>query len=336
MKCHKKEKLILDRKNDSNNHYTSLLRKNKRKNSYECAYNHNYKENNNYIPHLQIIHLEKNKSNKKNINLFKLFKYFIVLIFFNLTNSKYKIYLEIDKNNAKEPILCTKYVGMPRKIKLDSNEASSIYYSQEDDYLKFICTFNKCGITLIWGQEELPPTDPPEPSPDESEQEPDNPDPNQNESEPDPGNGRILEDSESINGDDLFRGCTTIKLIEFLSDNEIYLTSMSHTFDSCNSLEKIQNLNIDQVENLEYAFHNCENLYSLDIKGTLSNIEINTEYMFANCESLSSINLDYFSGNELINMNSMFSNCKSINSLLIGFNTEKVTNMDNLFYLNIS
>ena len=111
MKCHKKEKLILDRKNEPKNHYTYILRKNKGKNSYEFTYIHNYTENNNnYSPHLHLIHLDKNKINKKNINLFILFKYFIILILLNLTNSKFKIYLEIDRNYEKEPILCTKNV----------------------------------------------------------------------------------------------------------------------------------------------------------------------------------------------------------------------------------
>ena len=64
-------------------------------------------------------------------------------------------------------------------------------------------------------------------------------------------------------------------------------------FDSCYSLETIENLIVKDLDNFESAFFDCRSLKNVTFEDcSLLNQNINASSMFANCISLETINLN--------------------------------------------
>jgi surface protein len=132
----------------------------------------------------------------------------------------------------------------------------------------------------------------------------------------------------------MFFGCSTLELINFLNFDTFQVSNMFNMFFNCASLRSINvsSFNIINVENMNSMFSGCISLESLN----LSNFNVikvkDMANMFSGCSSLKSINLSNFLTDNLENMNSMFSQCISIESIILfTFNTIKVKDMAKIF-----
>ena len=130
------------------------------------------------------------------------------------------------------------------------------------------------------------------------------------------------EDITKVVFDDSFANCTS-------------LTSTFSWFDQCKNLatiEGINNLKTDNVENMRSMFEACSSLTILDL-GNLNTAKVTDfNFMFAGCSSLSSLNISSFDTESAVNMRFMFPSCSSLESLdLRSFNTANVTDMHGLF-----
>ena len=95
--------------------------------------------------------LDKSKLLKENI-LFNLFKYIIVLTLFIQISSEYNISLTIKKSNNYEKILNLEPFNNlePSAIILENIPTTDKNQSTTENYLKFLCDFDECNITLSW------------------------------------------------------------------------------------------------------------------------------------------------------------------------------------------
>ena len=223
----------------------------------------------------------------------------------------------MSERNIYDPILNINYISMPNGVYLDGHRADGQYFRDNDNYLKFYCIQSECKIILIW-ESEIPINIP------------------LNQGIPE----RIIEDPEigeeniSINANEMFKNCNTIKYIDFTfyKTNKIY--SMTSMFEKCTSLERIDGLSLKDVNDFSSSFKDCVSLTSIGINNIeITNIatDINMEYMFYNCISLKTLNLGYNIKN-VNNMNSMFFNCSALYELNINnFNTDKVLYMNSMF-----
>ena len=88
-----------------------------------------------------------------------------------------------------------------------------------------------------------------------------------------------------------------------------------------------------KVDNMNFAFYNCESIISLNFNNFNTSKIRDMSYLFYNCKSLKYLNISNFDTNQVKNMEFMFYNCFSLTSLNISnFKTEKVENMDGMFY----
>ena len=109
------------------------------------------------------------------------------------------------------------------------------------------------------------------------------------------------------------------------SHEEVYgLTNLS-------SVEGLDNLVTDYVEDMSGMFNSCSRLESLDLSSFNTANVTNMSNMFYECSSLTELNLNSFNTGKVTNMSYMF-NCPSLTELdLSKFNTDKVTDMSRMF-----
>ena len=148
--------------------------------------------------------------------------------------------MEIKGTDAEEKILYTKNVGTHKQIK---KHEGTISCEEKDFYIKCQCSSQTCKITVSWVE---PPSGG---GGNDDSQLANNTNieytfPNiENDSNhiQESDNVRVLENSEiDINGDEMFKDSKTIKLVKFLPEQKIYLTSMYQMFYSCDLLENIE------------------------------------------------------------------------------------------------
>ncbi|OYP57238.1 hypothetical protein CIK99_07970 [Prevotella sp. P5-92] len=103
-------------------------------------------------------------------------------------------------------------------------------------------------------------------------------------------------------------------------------------FGSVNTIQGIEYLNTEKVEDMYEMFYGCSGLSSLDLsKFNTANVT-NMNYMFSGCSGLTSLDLSKFNTANVKYMNGMFSGCSSLTSLdLSSFNTANVENMNGMF-----
>ena len=89
----------------------------------------------------------------------------------------------------------------------------------------------------------------------------------------------------------LFKGCSSLKSINFIFQNKVSLTYMDSMFSGCSSLELIDLSYIDT-----------------------SSI-MNIDSLFSGCSLLKKINLSNFNIKSLTSMNSLFKNCNSLEEI---------------------
>ena len=125
---------------------------------------------------------------------------------------------------------------------------------------------------------------------------------------------------------------TTITGIQNLKmDNVNDINSMFCDCESLTSLN-LSSLNLGNVTNMHQMFEGCTGLENIIFAGVNTENVTNMGDLFLNCRSLKTIDLSSFNTSNVTNMSSMFERCFSLVSLdLSNFNTENVTNMHSMF-----
>ena len=114
-------------------------------------------------------------------------------------------------------------------------------------------------------------------------------------------------------------------------------TSTAYWFAFCNSLTAInglQYLNTHYVTNMEYMFHMCPALTSIDLSHFRAKSLTNMNSMFGGCSSLTSLDLSGFFTFTVTNMNYLFSGCTNLKTIYVNkydWSTESVTAGDGVF-----
>ena len=102
-------------------------------------------------------------------------------------------------------------------------------------------------------------------------------------------------------------------------------------FQALKSIKGLENLNMSNVENMNYMFYGCSALESIDVSGLNSANVTNMNYTFCGCSSLTSIDLTNFNTAKVTDMSKMFSGCSSLTSLdLSSFDTGNVSFFDEM------
>ena len=129
-----------------------------------------------------------------------------------------------------------------------------------------------------------------------------------------------------------FEKLTTIQGIENLYTDNV--ENMGYMFYYCSKLTSVDvsNFNTANVTDMSNMFYYCLNLTSLDVSKFNTAKVTNMNYMFGGCEGLISLDLSSFNTAEVTDMSNMFKYCIGLTSLdLSSFNTAKVTNMAYMF-----
>ena len=114
-------------------------------------------------------------------------------------------------------------------------------------------------------------------------------------------------------------------------------TSTAYWFAFCNSLTAInglQYLNTEYVTNMEYMFHMCPALSSIDLSHFRAKSLTNMNAMFSGCSLLTSLDLSGFFTFTVTNMNYLFSGCTNLKTIYVNkydWSTESVTAGDGVF-----
>ena len=128
---------------------------------------------------------------------------------------------------------------------------------------------------------------------------------------------------QTVNFDESFANCNP--------------TSTAYWFAFCNSLTAInglQYLNTEYVTNMEYMFHMCPALTSIDLSHFRAKSLTNMNSMFGGCSSLTSLDLSGFFTFTVTNMNYLFSGCTNLKTIYVNkydWSTESVTAGDGVF-----
>ena len=280
--------------------------------------------NEKYNSHLYAIQNQKCNLTSAKTNIFNLLKYLIILLLLNPSRTLLRIELEIKKKTAMSKILYFGNIDKPKEKNIVYKISTGSHSIDENlKILKFNCkASSNCKVNITWSSKQIGGNDYEDDDIVEVEEEDstndifeNNKDLNLTESQ----NLRMLGELKFI-GDEMFKQCKTIIAIKFFTDSQISIFSMSHMFDSCSELVKIQDLYIESTKRLDYAFYNCAKLNTITYKlCSLSNTRINTSYMFAKCVSMSSTELNKFDfqGAKFVDMNSMYYNCLLLDSFEI-------------------
>ena len=121
-----------------------------------------------------------------------------------------------------------------------------------------------------------------------------------------------------------------------ISFNDYYeLTNIYGMFGGLSKLYTINHLeylHTDNVENMLALFAGCESLTSLNLSSFNTSKVTNMSYMFGDCKSLTSLNLSSFDTSKVTDMSEMFTDCNNLESLdLSNFDTSQLTNMFGMF-----
>ena len=132
-----------------------------------------------------------------------------------------------------------------------------------------------------------------------------------------------------------FGGCETLETISGLEYlNTANVEFMDYMFHGCSALKSLDltNFNTAKVTDMGNMFYGCSALTSLDLTNfNTANVEF-MYYMFEGCSALKSLDLTNFNTAKVTDMSFMFNGCSALKSLdLTNFNTAKVTDMSFMF-----
>lgn len=124
--------------------------------------------------------------------------------------------------------------------------------------------------------------------------------------------------------DQSFDQCTTLTSTAFWFT---YMTQLE-------TIEHIEYLHTDNVEDMNCMFDSCYVLRDLDVSHFVTAKVTNMQCMFNRCEALTSLNLSNFNTSSCTFMRGMFYDCKGLTSLdLSSFNTSNNTSTEYMFQL---
>lgn len=134
----------------------------------------------------------------------------------------------------------------------------------------------------------------------------------------------------------MFRGCDKLAEVKNVTSwNTKNVEDMEFLFHGCSSLTTLDlsGWNTAKVKNLYGTFYGCSRLTSLDVSSWNTSAVTNIIDVFWGCSSLTSLDVSSWDTENVTNMNYAFYNCSSLTSLDVsGWNTADVTNMDGMFY----
>ena len=126
---------------------------------------------------------------------------------------------------------------------------------------------------------------------------------------------------------------TTIKTVKIV--NEIkpkYTSCMFSYLTALEDIERMENLNTENTEDMSCMFYACISILNLDLSSFDTENVTNMVGMFGLCQSLISLDLSNFDTRNVTHMASMFLRCSSLIDLdLSSFDTKNVTNMNGMF-----
>ncbi len=115
---------------------------------------------------------------------------------------------------------------------------------------------------------------------------------------------------------------------------DVHPTSCYWWFEGVSKLETldVSNLNVDEVTNFSFMFHDCKLLPSLDVSGWDVSSATDMGKMFESCKLLTSLDLSGWDVSNVIEMSNMFEDCSSLTSLDIsGWDVSSVEGMWSMF-----
>ena len=290
--------------------------------------------------------MSKNKNLKQNhLSSIYLFKNLIIFIIIYPILSNYSIDIQVKIENNKCPIINFKYIGKPSLIYMNNKIMdNNDYIYENDDYLYIIKNDipsipSIVNITLVWNEiknvdnEIILLYNPESEENIESDEivlsqystllefsdSTDILDIKEstnllelNESTNYIDDAKIDDNifrnkSKLLNGNEMFKNCSNLILINLKKFNTSLFAIASHMFDSCTKLEKIYDLNIEYVEDISYLFYNCVNLKAITPLNFNFNDVKNMEFMYYNCNKLNNIKISINTYN-VLNMKSIFMN----------------------------
>ena len=112
------------------------------------------------------------------------------------------------------------------------------------------------------------------------------------------------------------------------------VTSMEYLFHECSLLKSLDltNFNTTSVKKMGHMFSNCLNLASLYISTFDTSMVTSMTYMFANCISIEEFNISNFNTSNVEDFSHMFDNCFNLLSInLSNFYFKNGSNLDYIF-----
>ena len=106
----------------------------------------------------------------------------------------------------------------------------------------------------------------------------------------------------------------------------------ANSLSQMTTIEGLENLNTEYVENLRGMFANCKALTSLDLSSFTTPYLYRMDQMFINCQSLTSLDLSTFNTEHVTNLDALFFQCYSLQIVdITSFNIDNVYSMASMF-----
>ena len=110
------------------------------------------------------------------------------------------------------------------------------------------------------------------------------------------------------------------------------ITSFESAFLGCTGLTQIPTLDTRNATDMSSMFSSCLNISNLNLSNFVTNNVENMASMFAYCTSLENVNLTSFDTSNVTDMQYMFNGCSNLSEINISnFNTTNVENMAGMF-----
>ena len=140
--------------------------------------------------------------------------------------------------------------------------------------------------------------------------------------------------SQLISISEMFKGCISLNSVDLSNFSPSKLESTESMFSDLTNLVSI-NFGIFNAGNLKYMnkmFYNCQSLVSFSLSKFVANSLVSMDEMYFNCYKLTSVSFGNIYTPNLESLTKMFGNCSSLQNVDLGMITEKVKNMDQIFY----
>ncbi len=133
------------------------------------------------------------------------------------------------------------------------------------------------------------------------------------------------------NCDSYFRNLFVTQLI-FENFDTSNVTNMMNMFYGCGGVMYLElPFDVSNVTDMSYMFAYCESLRNVDLNSLNTEKVTSMDHMFLSCSRLENMTIS-FSANELLDIHGMFEDCRNLETIIFdGFETNKVTNMKELF-----